>query len=342
MTYETGTANDLVDLLDKLDTFAQVTHGGWSSIYSPNPDTTNRWFELKKGSLSFGIKWPASPATGNHISVHQATGSTSSASAPGAHTADSGNGFNTTSGGSSADFLTERCVSQIGNGPFPSYHFFADDAGPGDYIHVVVEIVSGTFRHFGFGSLAKFGNNWTGGEYVYGHHQDQTAGTPSTDGDTNLLLDGLSTTSGAGVLRAATVRIASGLPNQGAAVWGVSKALASASLGTDTAGNVRRQIHGGYRTGLSAAGFGNIIGSGSMGLVGMHAIAAYYRDPSNARVYLLGHVKDVRACNVRNFEPGQELTVGSDTWVFFPQSIRSIASVANASQFSGVAYRKVV
>lgn len=338
MTYETGTATNFEDLLSKLDTFAQTTHGGWSSAYSPNPNTTNRWFELNKGSLSFSMRYPSGMTTGDSPSVHHATGSAGSGVAPGAHTADSGNGYNVGTGGTSASFETERCVLDLGNGPYPSYHFFADDVD-NDYIHVVVEYLTGNFRHFGFGTLDKFGDGWTGGEYVYGHYQEQNANAATTDDDTQVLLDGRGTTGGR--LRAPTVRIASGLANQSPAVWGVVIALASASVLTDTAGNVRRQIHGGYRSGMVARGFGNQVGVGSAGYIGLQPIDVYYRDPSNPRVYLLGHMADVRAVNVRNFEPAQEITIGSDTWVIFPVSLRTEASVANRSLYSGIAYRKV-
>lgn len=338
MTYETGTATDLEDLLSKLDTFAQTTHGGWSSVYSPNPDTTNRWFELKKGSLSFSMRYPSGIGVGDAVSIHQATGSSSSGTAPGAHTNDSGNGYNVGTGGTTGNFETERCVHQIGNGPFPSYHFFADDVDE-DYIHVVVECETNRFRHFGFGTLSKFGDGWTGGEYVYGHFHDDSTNATTLDGNTQVLLDSRGTTGER--RKAATLRIASGLPNQGAAVWGVFIPIASASILDDTAGNIRQQIHGGYRSGIIARGFGSQIGTGSLGYVGLQPIEAYYQDPSNPRVYLLGSLADVRAVNVRNFEPGQEITIGSDTWVIFPVSIRTTASVANRSEFSGIAYRKV-
>jgi len=348
MTYETGAADDLEDLLTKLDTFATTTHGGWTQGYTPNPQVTDGWFELHKGSLSVSMKYPTD-AEGPpvHMSVHHASGYINSSTAPGAHTADSGNGYNTgTTGHTNANLLTERCVRDIGDGPFPSYTFFADDTSPNDYIHCVVEPTSGMFRHFGFGGLVdaaagtkNFGDNWTGGEYVYGHMMDVATNAPATDPNHQTLLDGLGGTGDR--LFAATIRIASGLPNQSPAVWGVSCAVASASLLTDTAGNARRQIHGTFRSGLEARGFGGSRGSFSSGVIPMYSIGAYYRDPNNDRAYLLGYMADVRAVDVTNFEPGQEVTIGSDTWVMFPMSIRTTAAVANRSLFSGIAYRKV-
>lgn len=336
MTYETGTATDLEDLLSKLSTFATTTHGGWTEGYL---NTTNGWLELHKGNLSASFKWTKS-ATPTVISVHQATAFVSAGTAPGKHTADSGNGYNDIdTGHSNANLETERCVRDIGNGPYPSYHFFADDTD-NDYIHAVIEVSTGTYRHFGFGIIDKFGDNWVGGEYAYGHYQDSVTSALATDVNTQVLLDGLGNTT-AERLRAATIRIASGLANQGAAVWGVSAALASASLLNDTAGNVRRQIHGGFRAGMAARGFGNPVGTFSSGAIPLYSIEAYYKDPNNARVYLLGHLPDVRGCNIHNFEPAQEVTIGSDVWLFFPLSIRTTALVTGRSQYAGIAYRKV-
>ena len=339
MTFETGSAVDLEDLLANLDTFADTTHGGWTGDYTVNPQTTDGWFSLSKGSLNVSMKYPtAGEGPPVNMSIHHATGFIGQSTAPGTHTADSGNGFNTTDiNHTNANLLTERCISQIGNGPFPSYYFFADDTAPNDYIHVVVEVTPGQFRHFGFGTLVTFGDNWTGGEYVYGHHHDLAVGALAVDINHQTLLDGL----GTGVtdeLRAGTVRIASGLANQSPAVWGVSIQRVP---GNDTAGNVRRQIHGSYRAGMEPRGFGDPLGSFSSGVIPMYSIAAYYRDPSNPRVYLLGHIPDVRALNIRNFEAAQSVTIGSDTWRIFPMSIKTTATVAGRSLHSGIAYRQV-
>lgn len=339
MTFETGSALDVEDLLSKLDTFADVTHGGWNSDYTSNPQTTDGWFSLTKGSCSVSIKFPVGgQGPPEHISLHQATGFVGQSTAPGKHTADSGNGYNAgDTGHTNANLLTERCVRDIGNGPFPSYFFFADDTAPHDYIHVIVEVSTGLFRHFGFGDkIEKFGDNWVGGQYVFGHYHDTATNAPATDTNHNCLWDGLATNEN----RSATMRIASGLLNQGAAVYGVFRPGAPSQ--TDTAGNVRRRIHGGFRAGIEARGFGNPVGNSSAGVIPLYSIGAYYRDPSNPRVQLLGYLPDIRAFNIRNFEAKQEITIDGDTWVLFPFSIKTTAAVANRSLFSGIAYRKVV
>ncbi len=122
-------------------------------------------------------------------------------------------------------------------------------------------------------------------------------------------------------------------------MWGVSAAVASASLLNDTGGTVRRQIHGTFRAGMEPRGFGNPVGNLSAGYVPMHSVAAYYRDPSNVRTQLIGYLPDVRVLNVRNFEPGQAVTVGADTWRMFPMSQRTVAQVAGRSQYVGIAYK---
>jgi len=337
MTYENGTAIDLEDLLAKLDTFATTTHGGWSG-YTTNPNTTNGWFELHKGSLSASFKYPTSSPL--HLSVHQATAFVNDSTAPGKHTNDSGNGYNTTdTGHTNANLLGERCVQDIGDGPFPSYHFFADDTTV-DYIHVATLTAGGFYRHFGFGNLEKFGDNWTGGEYAYGHLQDTGTNVNALDTDSHTLLDAVCSTGEKQHCATLHIGQSSGLLNCGTARWG---AVANdSSPNTDTAGLPRRQIHGGYRGGMAARGFGNPIGNLSSGLIPLVPIPVFYRDPSNPRVQYLGRMPDVRFLNIKNFEPEQEITIGSDVWVVFPHSLKTQSLIVNHSQNLGIAYRKVV
>tara|TARA_R110000851_G_scaffold120002_1_gene248074 strand:- start:15571 stop:16602 length:1032 start_codon:yes stop_codon:yes gene_type:complete len=343
MTFETGTAVDFEDLLAKLDTFADTTHGGWVGGYTPNPDTTNRWFELSKGSLSMSMRYPSGITALDNVSLHQATAFLSTGTAPGAHTNDSGSGYNTGVGGTSANFDDERCVSQIGNGPYPSYSFFADDTSPADYIHCVIEVSTGMFRHFGFGTLGrgKFGD-WSGGEYVYGQHQQSGTTLNQLDNRNVMLPDGIATAAN-DARRCGTIHLqGAGLSNQGGLRWGVMCAALQTTLDNDTAGAERRVVLGTARAGLEVHGLGNMIGNSSSGVVALCPVALYYHDPTLSRVQYLGHLDDVRTCNTRNFSPGEEIVIGVDTWVIFPASIKTVAGVNYRSEYFGVAYRKVV
>jgi len=74
----------------------------------------------------------------------------------------------------------------------------------------------------------------------------------------------------------------------------------------------------------------------------MAPIPVYYKDPNNARFQLLGWQPDTKQLNIRNFQPEQEVTFDGSTWILFPMSIKTTASVNDRSQFLGIAYKKVV
>jgi hypothetical protein len=353
MTYETGTADDLEDLLSKLDTFAQTTHGGWSSIYGTNPLTANGWFELNKGSGEDGISASMRyTVTGEreHVSLHHATDPVDAATAPGFHTNDSGNGYNTSSlvsSQTSTTLRTERCVSELADGPYVSYHFFAEDNGDGgDYIHVVAEVEPGMFRHFGFGrKIERFGDGWGGGSYCYGQYMDIGSNNTFTDARHQFGFDSFSNSNNR--IRGGTIRVSSGLFNQGAVRYGVANVNPSSSLLTDTAGNARAQIMASNRDGIEIRSSGGISGSVSTGIIPTSPIALYWTDPvptqsRGARRQLLGYIPGTRRLSVRNLEPGQEFSLGTETWIAFPYSIRTEATVNFRTFFAGVAYRKVV
>lgn len=339
MTYATGTAVDLEDLLANLNTFAQTTHGGWSSAYPSNPDTTNGWFELNRTNISFSMKYPVVEAP-VHASVHHAFAPGGAGVAPGAHTTDSNSGYNTTATGhTNANLLTERCVRDIGNGPFPTYDFFGyDDPAGHFYVYAAVQVAQGMFRHIVMGLLKQEGDGWDGGEFVSGHYMDAGTTSPGVDFNHQLMLDGLGSVGER--QRSGTVRLGSGFPNQGLGVFGVSVAAASGSLLTDTDGNPRLQIHGGYRAGVEVRSHGNPTGNSSSGQVPGVSIPAYYRDPTALNAYSMGVMPDVRQLNIRNFNPRQTLALGTlGDWMIFPMSIKTTANVANRSQYCGLMYR---
>lgn len=343
MTYLTGTATDFIDLIGQLNTFATVTHGGWAAGYSPAVNVTDGWWELSKGTTSVSMKFTVgAQAPVDDVSIHHATGF-SVGLAPGRHVDDSGNGFNAgATGHTNADLSSERNIHNLGNGPY-TFHFFADDTSPNDYIHCVVLSDNG-YRHFGWGDNLvhddneNFGSNWVGGGYVYGHYQ--VAGTARTaiDDRHSTLLDGLNADFLQGM--SATLRITSGLANQGVATW--ANVTTAAATGGDTAGKIRQRVHGGFRSGMEARGFGTMKGSISTGWIPSYGISANYRDPSNARVYLLGYMADVRALNIANFTAEQEVQIGTEVWILFPMSIKTTDAVDFRSLNSGIMYRKVI
>lgn len=334
MAYQTGSATDLADLLSKLLTFA--TANGWTQDQF---DTAGGSIALHKNSIYVSGRWLV--ATPLHLSLHQALGYTGG-NQPGAHPNDSNNGYNTDTSHANTNLLSERCVENIGNGPFPSYYFFENDASPA-YLHVVVEVSTNIFTHFGFGELRKIGT-WTGGEYCYGNvHNGSGLGSSTATGtlDTGLL-DGLfDEVSTSNSRRAATLH-AEGLPGEGgsskwAQVWGNRVG----SVQTDTAGNARIDVQGGFRGGPIARHFGYFNAGTTSGLMPWYPIAVFYNNRASNFVYALGEMADVRGMNIRHFAPKQEITVGSDTWVVFPWIQKTTVNGNERTYNSGIAYKKV-
>lgn len=319
--YQTGSATDLADLVTKLFTFA--TANGWTS---DQLSTGTGQAAFHRGNVYISFRW--NTTTPLHMGLYQALGYTGG-NQPGQHPNDSGDGAVSSTNSS---LLNERCVSEIGNGPFPSYYFFDSDT----YLHVVVETSTDVFRHFGFGELTKFGD-WTGGEYCYGHMR-ASSGTPITS--THCV--GLDALFSDGSLRerCATVHL-EGLPGMaGASKWGCVGNFTTAPV-NDPAGNARVLVRGGLRGGLIGRQFGIVPAGSASGLQPMYPIGLFYRNLANSNCYWLGWQTDVRGCNVRFHAPKAEVTIGSDVWVFFPMTKRTTAAETEASQYAGIAYKKV-
>lgn len=336
MAYETGSATDLGDLLSRLDTF-MVANGWTQDDFDDGASVAAQGFaQWSKNSIHVGLKWVANAP--NNLSVHQALGN-GGAVFPGAHTDDSGNGYNATFG-SDAQLDDERCVNDIGDGPFVSYHFFEQDSNPA-YVHVVVQISSGNFRHFGWGEMEKF-NDWTGGEYCYGHFADESTNSSAVDSGADPLFDAIDALAvGSAARRGATIH-AEGLPHQGASERWLHHAGGVTGDDVDfndTAGNTKRLAFGGFRGGplLPLMQFRGDISTGHIPLT---PLAIFTRDFVNEFVYFLGNIPDIRMIDMFNFAAEQEVTIGSDVWIVFPQVRRTEDNVVGRTYYSGLAYRR--
>lgn len=321
MSYEAGQTTSIDDLFkSKLRTFALAN--GWTDPESPA--VNGRQYYSKTGSglnCFFGFRWDTT--TPANVGVYQALTYVNGSTVPGSHTNDSGQGVvtsfdnNTVTGG--------RCIDLDNN--TNNYWFFESD----DYIHVVVEKTPVNFRHFGFGQLQKFGT-WTGGEYAYGHYTP----TPGVSGDNNCaLLDGLS--SGSGLAYLPSIH-AESLPSQTASgKWLVCGGAYTMNATTDRGGTGRNFAQGGFRSGPVAYPFAKWSGTPSQGLVPLTPIVVLYAN--GTRVHPLGMMRDVRAINMASYAGGQEITVGSDTWIVFPTVVKGTISGTTLNQ--GIAYKKV-
>lgn len=334
----TGSATDWEDLMTKMLAFATGAPG-WTQDQAVGTSNSGRECALHKGRVFVQFRW-ANPM-GVTAAMYQSTGYTGGNRA-GTHPNDSGNGYNTNTTTTSSILQAERCMDTIGNGPFSSYYFYSDAGGT--YIHVAVEISTGTFEHFGFGTITKFGdwNTATGGEYCYGHPVFSANSAVSTSN--SWLMDGggsLITTAGDLRLRWPTIRL-KGFPNQaGATEWATVCGNRTATIPADTAGNARSKVMGGYRAGLVATGLGGFPAGNTSGLAPMTPIGLQYIDEvsSPSRVYHLGFIPDQRMVDMQYLAAKDTFVVGGDTWRVFPIERRVEGVTSGDTDFLGVAYK---
>lgn len=327
MAYETGVATSIADLFDKLSTFATA------NVWTEDHSDVDRLF-LTKSTCSVAFRWSTTSPT--LAAIYQHTAFISGATDPGNHTNDSGNGIIS---GVNATLATGRHVPLLNSNM--RYWFFEDDT----YVYVTAEVGgvgSLNFRHFGFGILEKVGT-WTGGAFAFGQRDDAApgAGDAAIQEDTCAFLDGLAGTSTPTTMRAhaATIHIES-LPNQTASgKWGITWAGGLANTGTDRGSTARENLQGGFRAGPIAKEFGRFGGVAASGLVPGYPIGAWYDDRALARWYLLGYMPNIRGFNVKNYAGGEEIVIGSDTWVAFPTRYKSTVSATGTSRNQGVLFK---
>lgn len=324
MAYQTGTASSIEDLMQQLHDFA-VANGWTSDIMS----TTNDWMAINNGSVFVQFRWDNT----NSFACFHSRGFSGTGVAPGNHTGDDGCGTVDATAPYNATITTGRRVADIGAGPFVAYHFFTN--GTTQYIHCVLEFSAGQFAHWSFGTIDKIGT-WTGGEYCVAHSQR------STTYSNNVMMFGSiggSTTTDAN--RNGSLHI-EGMPNQSGGMRWLLFSTQTSSIGNDRAGNARITSPGGWRDynpWLSA--FGYVRASELNGFLPLIPVPIWWRDitPAPDQYMLLGFAPGLYLIQMANFNPGDEFTIGTDTFKVFPPVRKS---TSQDSLFAGVAYRKIV
>jgi hypothetical protein len=338
MAESTGSATDLEDFFSSLITYAVSTHS-WTQNEAIGTVDSGRQFALSKGNCFVQFRWDTT--TPNTVAVYQSTGYTASNRA-GDMPGDSGNGYNATNVTTEAFLLGERCVAEMGDSAYPNYYLYSNSTG--DFIHAVVEIATGEFRHFGFGTdIDKFGDwdSGAGGAYCYGHYgahnSSQQVGTSQ-----GCLLDGLASTAGGGGdqrSRQATMRL-TGMPGQTSEVWAHIWGNKSTTELVDDASNPRSTVIGGARGSMMARAWGGFPAGSSSGLAPTQPLGLWYvnKTTSPPRVYLLGFMPETRMVHLKYQAAADTFTLGSDTWRVFPVSRRVEGVTAGDSGFQGIAY----
>ena len=342
MGYQTGVANNIEDLLDKFRLFA--IDEGW---------TVNRWATqlsgralcIQKAGMFFNFH------AGENISMI-INGSTSSGRSAiringsdgydGSAQWDRQPGHPVRTSGTTGPTGTNQGHCSVpmyfNAGPYPAYHFFSFDDKT---LHCEIEVTTGRFLRFGCGALDLFNPAAPGGgRYCYGvdggYPSDSETGSntwlnPSTNGD-----------------------------NSAIGANGGTPELYPGRLADYSSNNNRSGAH--LRCAFGS--FDNWAGSGRAGYTflqqefqggGCHdgVLRDYSPDPINNIGVLLpnmfainrgneflqpvGIVPGMRMMDMTNYLPGDEFTLGPDTWKVFPWFQKG----SHVSQQRGIALLKV-
>jgi hypothetical protein len=321
---------------------------GWTlnNFTAASIGVTRGVMSLNRGDCYVSFRWEGTESESlKSIAMYQALGySAPNAATPWLQADDSGNG---TTGDSLSN---NRRVAGIGSGPFTSLHLFAFDTdqistNTAPTVYCVLEYQPGKYRHFGFGNLDKIGD-WTGGEWVGGHEWD-TGGTNESnpiDAAHSVLLDGLGDDSEGSDFDMATLHV-EGLPGQsGLSKW--SLVWDDNSPADDRGGNPRVNCIGPIRGNAYTRLFARFVPSSLDTFIPLMPSPVMYRrdtTTSNSRLYALGYMPNVRMVQMRAFNPGQEIVIGSVTWKVFPVVAKSNVGGDNEeSENMGIAYIKEV
>lgn len=300
MSYQTGTATDVDDLIAKLSTFAQAN--GWTEnkFVAGSGDGSSSETYLSKG-VTFVI-FDAQLTGGNniyhgvsqaldhpHLDVYVATGFN------GAFAINA-------QPGTSAHVETNWLLPSM-----TAFHFFTDPTE--EYLHVVVETTANEFRHIHVGLLDKVGA-YDGGQYNQGTGWSQTSTTIDDPVDFQHGVPWTKTGNGAGFHQ--YVR---------ANVDGVEWKLSNAS--DTTSAWVPPLRHAGQGElldnffDMNTPNNRNAQPNRFNSTVVLFPIPVYISRSATQRAPI-GKPFDLRVANIKNISPSSTITFGGDEWLIFP------------------------
>jgi hypothetical protein len=313
MAYQTGTATSPNDLLDKLRIFAIAQ--GW---------TADRWvtagsgreLNLHKDSAYFGLRSYENETVtinGNAALGRYGIAINGADSYSGGLAWDRQTGYPKSPATSATDQRHGYMPLVTSFGPFPAYHLFAPDSKT---IYLELEVTTGTYQRLGFGSLDLFNAAAAGGGRFFYATGGNSAVTNSV---------GTSTWLGSGYesawsMEEAPFRSASS-GNQGGT--GSGSYLRCAIDAFDNWAQAASQDASSL-TGRSCGGGGthdrllrdqSLNPLNGVGITFPHVVWLCRNDQY---AHPVGIVPGMRYMDMTNYLPGDEFTLGSDTWKVFP------------------------
>ena len=297
MAYAELTATSPDDVIDKIATFA--SSNGWT-IHRNTLVTTNRTLTLSKGTDYIHVYNTDNASIYLLISV----------------------GYNGSLAPSAQPNPSGSAATNLLAGPYTKLYLFADSS-PSNYIHVAVETSGGIFRHMSFGMMDKLGT-WAGGTYVDGTYWRLDGQVAYYWNDHHSAL------------------FCSRSYYPSTACGSIRCDIAQDSV---TNGFARLTDRVGYRayTGLYCGLSNNADGTGYLTSQFYNRNAAPFSSQVTLGTILadvsrtggfwstLGAFPNVRYLNIANFAPGQEITIGTDTWKVFPMLRKGVGTSGSTS-----------
>lgn len=330
MAYQTGTATDSADLLDKLRAF--LLANGWTieAWRFRIAQTTWRWLAVSKSGFFFNFAVDLSAVStrfpsNNHIRTRWATSYAS------------GSDFQAQPGGAGSaaggDIL---CCDIVG--PYTAYHFFEGVGASGPYAYAAVQIGAGEFRHFGVGVLDRAGT-YTGGEFAFGTVWTAETAVISDSTSQFHMIPFDSSSSASEVSPSATCT----------SVRCVESGAGGEVVGYGSPPTGRLLRCGGWmshRTGQSSVARGSLgfefYRAGPTTVVGLAPLIRVqcHAERSSGMCSFIGEPPGFRHIRVDFLNPGDEITLGAEVWKVFPYIRKGTTPNIRSSGNIGIAYRR--
>lgn len=328
MAYQTGTATDGTDLLDKLRLF--LSANGWTiNRWSANPNGGGNQLCVQSPSVGDPSYFNFADAEEenssgfyvNSIQLTEASYLNTGICLNGSDGYDAGalwdeqpGGPRGSSGGRSPNFPrhTYCPFDAFGIGPFPSYHFYlSTDA---ETCFVVTEVATGVYYHFGFGKLDTF-NSLTSpqGRFFFGSSGDPvffnttnwwlTRPVDDSSRALEIMPGRVSEYSSTGSKGGCFVRIAEG----GFDAW------AQTCRGSASPSYSARSLQGVGQSKIIAE-----LAPDPLNEVGVLVPSTLGLYIGSTLVQPIGTIPGLRYMRMDSFLPGDEFSLGSDVWNVYP------------------------
>lgn len=288
MATQTGTANDVHDLLDRLRLFA--LGAGYTIDFWGNRSTGNgRALTLHKGSLY--ATFLTSTAAGD-------------SSNPGPYVGVYGH-----TGYSAGSTETQTAASTVAwsnylPGPFAAYDFFEGVINGRPYLHAIVETTAGTFKPLGTGLLIPQGVITTG-QYVFACHWDYANNqvNSATSNEHGCPFDHV------GYYDNANTATAIRADMDGAVTW---------HRATTNSGAAPRRLFAGYRDPVSPLSLPNATSPSN--LTGRAPLFPLWCAVDRGGGFWsdIGYPPDLRFVRMDRYAPRELIPLGADQWKAFP------------------------